>query len=194
MKKGIVFGFLCLAVAFHAPPARAQGVKAPVPGLSLSWRTAADSLVLEARVSLPAGWYINSDAPLDSFLVPTRIEVAALPGAATSGTAGSGTAGHKTPGEVRFGPPRWPAPVVEHSPAMGGDMSLFKESFTITVAARPAGAGKAGSGNPGAGKGAAPQRPPAVRAVLHYQSCDGTMCWPPKTVSAVWEDGRSRQE
>lgn len=199
MKFGIAFGFLCLAVAVRAPAVRAQGPKAPVPGLSLSWRSGADSLVLEARVSLPAGWYINSDSPLDSFLVPTRLEAAAIPGSGEP---------------VRFGPPRWPKPVVEHSPAMGGDMSLFKESFTVTLPALPArtgnsragkaetgpsgaetaGAGKAGAGGTAAGKSALPGRAPAVRATLQYQSCDGTMCWPPKSVSAVWEDGRSRQE
>jgi hypothetical protein len=168
MKMGIASVFLSLAAVFQAPAVQAQGAKAPIPGLSLSWRTAGDSLVLEARVSLPAGWYINSDAPLDSFLVPTRLEAAAAPGAAP----------------VRFGPPRWPKPVVEHSPAMGGDMSLFKEPFTVSLALLPA----------GAGKGGASKRPPAVRATLQYQSCDGTMCWPPRSVSAVWEDGRSRQE
>lgn len=146
-------------LAFSPLFAGAQG-KAPVPGLSLAWlpQTSRDSLVLVVKVALPQGWYINSHAPLDSFLVPTRLELSA---------EGSG---------LEFGAPRWPDPVVEHSQAMAGNMSLFKNSFEATVAVRAPLQGKK--------RGRLPKALPPVAVTLHYQSCDGTMCWPPKAVSA----------
>lgn len=163
MKIGIagvrIHLFAWALVAFSPLLSGAQG-KAPVPGLSLSWgpQTSRDSLVLSVRVALPAGWYINSNAPLDSFLVPTRLEVSA---------EGNG---------LVFGAPRWPAPVVEHSQAMAGNMSLFKQPFEATVTAHAPPKGKQ--------RGALPKPLPPVVVTLHYQSCDGTMCWPPKAVSA----------
>lgn len=173
---GLVSAWLCLAAVLQVPRgAWAQSNRAPVPDLYPSWSSgSADSLVLQVRVSLPAGWYINSHAPLDSFLVPTRIEAAVLD--AAPGTGGS----------LAFGPPRWPAPVVEHSQAMAGDMSLFKESFQVAMTANPPGTGNR--------KGPVPKPPAATRVTLHYQSCDGTMCWPPKSVSVVLRDGRRMQE
>ncbi|HLP40529.1 MAG TPA: protein-disulfide reductase DsbD domain-containing protein, partial [Fibrobacteria bacterium] len=135
-----------------------------IPALNLLWDPGkpGDSLALRVKVDLPQGWYINSHAPLDSFLVPTRLEASA-PGLA-------------------FGFPRWPKPIVEHSDAMAGDMSLFKQDFEAVIkAAPPASAGPAG-------------KAPPVRVTLHYQSCDGTMCWPPKAVSAVLRDGLTFSE
>lgn len=158
----IRLGIAALA-ALSVLPASAQG-KAPVPGLSLSWlpKDKGDSLVLSVRVSLPAGWYINSNTPLDSFLVATKVEVAAAPGAAGP--------------LVEFGEPRYPAPVIEHSQAMAGNMSLFKTGFEVRVTGKGPLKGKK--------RAALPSAPPPVEATLHYQSCDGTMCWPPKTVTA----------
>jgi hypothetical protein len=156
--------FLGALLALAPLPASAQGGKAPVPGLALSWlpRDSKDSLVLSVRVTLPPGWYINSNAPLDSFLVSTRVEAAAAPGVAGP--------------LVEFAPPRYPEPVVEYSKAMAGDMSLFKEDFEVRVTARGPLSGKK--------RAALPAVPPPVEATLHYQSCDGTMCWPPKAVTA----------
>lgn len=128
-------------------------------------------MILTVRVDLPGGWYINSNAPLDSFLVAARLEAEA-PGLA-------------------FGPPRYPKPVIEHSQAMAGNLSLFKEDFEVTLAAtggrNPVSSGK---------KPPFPGNPDAVpvRVVLHYQSCDGKTCWPPKSVSAVLESGITRRE
>ena len=171
--------FVAWALAFGsglAMPASAQG-RAPLPELTLRYFEPApgsDSLVLSVGVSLPPGWYINSNAPLDSFLVPTSVEVAAAPPA----LGGEGV--------LRFGKPLWPEPVIEHSDAMAGNMSLFKGSFAIRVPARLQKAGD--------GKAAGPQALPPTRVTLHYQSCDGKMCWPPKSVSAVLVDGATRRE
>lgn len=122
--------------------------------------------MLAVKVVLPTGWYINSHVPLDSFLVATRLEVSA-------------------PG-LEFDPPRYPQPVVEHSQAMGGNMSLFKGPFGIAVTARGIKTGKQ--------RAALPKALPVTRVTLHYQSCDGSMCWPPKSVSAVLQDGVARKD
>lgn len=162
-----VFRFqACLGLLLALAPLSAVGQpgKAPVPGLTMAWlpQASKDSLVLSIRVAMPPGWYINSDAPLDAFLVPTRVEVAAAPGVAGP--------------LLELGAPRFPAPVVEHSKAMAGNMSLFKESFEVRVTAKGPLVGKK--------RAALPQATPPVEATLHYQSCDGTMCWPPKSVTA----------
>lgn len=159
--------FLMLALAIFslsAAPSPAQGSKAPVPNLALAWKpkTGKDSLVLVVQVTLPAGWYINSQAPLDSFLVPTRVEAAAAPGFAGP--------------LLEFDAPRYPPAVVEHSQAMAGNMSLFKGAFEVSLTARGPKQGKR--------RAAIPNPPPPVEVTLHYQSCDGKMCWPPKAVTA----------
>ena len=174
----------CLIFLLPAfPPFRAESVAAstaPVPALSLSWAPPAgsgDTLVLTARVLLPKGWYINSNTPLDSFLVATRAEASA-------------------PG-LKFGPPRYPAPVVEYSQAMAGNMSLFKGDFVVGFPAFKAEAKAQAARGSAAGK---QEKQPISRVpfpakvVLHYQSCDGTTCWPPKSVTAVLEDGKTRLE
>jgi len=171
------YRFLLLTVAFpllDALPAAAQASKAPIPELALAWKPWAgkDSLILSVKVALPAGWYINSEAPLDSFLVPTRVEAAAAPGFAGP--------------LLEFDPPRYPPAVVEHSKALAGNMSLFKGSFEVALTARGPLQGKKRSG--------LPNPPPPVDVTLHYQSCDGTMCWPPKEVTARLVDGVTRKE
>lgn len=166
---------LCGALSVLSESARASS--APVPTLALAWLApaaggegGADSLVLSVRVGLPKGWYINSNAPLDSFLVATRVEAAA-------------------PG-LEFGAPRYPAAIVEHSQAMAGNMSLFKGSFEATFSARATAAGKPeGRKKPSLAKSL-----PPTRVTLHYQSCDGTMCWPPKAVTVVLKDGVTHRE
>jgi hypothetical protein len=156
-----------LTIAFLAlceAPAMTPASKAPVPELTLAWkpRASADSQILSVRVVLPAGWYINSAAPLDSFLVPTRVEADAAPGFAGP--------------LLEFDPPRYPPAVVEHSEALSGNMSLYKGTFEVTLTARGPLRGKK--------RAALPHPPPPVDVTLYYQSCDGTMCWPPKEVSA----------
>jgi len=91
----------------------------PVPQLTLTYASlpeTGDSLFLIARVELAPGWSINSNQPLDSFLIPTRLEAS-------------------SPGVV-FGAPRYPEPVLENSVAVGGNLSLFHGRFEIRVPAR----------------------------------------------------------
>lgn len=160
---------LSVFLTLSAASAALAASSAPLPSLNLSWSSTVkskDSLVLAVKVALPAGWYINSNAPLDSFLVATLLEVSA-------------------PG-LEFDAPRYPQPVVEHSQAMGGNMSLFKGPFEIAVTARGIKSGKQ--------RAALPKALPPTRVTLHYQSCDGTMCWPPKAVSAILQEGITRKE
>lgn len=93
--------------------------QAPAPRLSLQYLPAAvsaDSLILKVAVALPPGWHLNSATPLDSFLVPTRLEA--------SGTG------------LAFGKPRFPEPVLEYSQVMGGNVSLYTGDFEVSVPVR----------------------------------------------------------
>jgi hypothetical protein len=161
-------GFAILAPASLVPflyafavPAAAQPPSAqPPPRLTFQYErnrdTAADSAsgpALSVRVEIAPGWHINADAPLDEFLVPTRLDASAE--------------------GVRFGKPHFPPPERIHSDAVGGDMLLFSGAFEIKVPLL----GK----SPRAARDA--KSPPRTRVTLHYQACDQATCFPPKEVT-----------
>jgi hypothetical protein len=153
----LVAGFLALA------PARggAQTPSAqPVPKLSFAYlappahpaqsksKAAPDSLTLDIHVELADGWHINSEAPLDSFLVPTSLEI------------------HSD--GIEFGKPRYPQPMIQHNAVMG-DLSLFTGAFDVQVPGRRVKQAAAATGR--------------TKVTLHYQSCNNTMCLPPKSIT-----------
>jgi hypothetical protein len=105
-------------------------------------------------VEIAPGWHINSDAPLDEFLVPTRVDAK---------------------GEGReFGKPRYPRPERVHSEAMGGDMLLFSGAFDVDVPV----VRRIAPRNPGVARDST-----RTRVTLRYQACDQATCFPPKEVS-----------
>jgi hypothetical protein len=125
----LIFSAVFLSVIFTST-SEAQGLK-PIPKLSLRYvenlapshgptkkaaKPKIDSLVLEVRVELPAGWHINSEAPPDSFLVPTRVEASA--------------------DGILFGKPRFPQPEMVFSSAMGEKIPLYSGVFTIQIPAQ----------------------------------------------------------
>lgn len=153
--------FLSALAVFAAAPSLAQSASAQsIPKVSFSYLTppahpggskaAADSLTLNVHIELAEGWHINSEAPLDSFLVPTSLELKSVP-----------------PGGVAFGKPRYPQPMIQHNKVMG-DLSLYTGAFDVQVPAKKA-------------KGAA--QPGRTRVTLNYQSCNNTMCLPPKSIT-----------
>ncbi len=72
-----------------------------------------DSTRMIVHVSLPAGWHIQSNAPLDSFLIATTVKA-----------EGDG---------LVFGAPVFPKPVEKEYPALGGKVALFAGDFDIGV-------------------------------------------------------------
>lgn len=141
-------------------PGRAQTPsRQPIPTVSFRYgKPSADSgaraRTLIVHVEIAPGWHINSDAPLDEFLVPTKVEA-------------------KAEG-WEPGKPRFPKPERVHSDAMGGDMLLFSGAFDVDVpmlrrTTPPSAAG--------------PEEPPHTRVTLRYQACDHATCFPPKEVS-----------
>src|SRR5437016_2725856 len=72
-----------------------------------------DSTQLLVHVALPAGWHIQSNAPLDSFLIPTTVSA-----------EGQG---------LQFGRPVFPKPVEKEFPALGGKVALFQGEFDIGI-------------------------------------------------------------
>jgi hypothetical protein len=102
----------------------------PVPKLSLKFilvpaahkapkknssKSETDSLYFAVQVALPSGWHINSDAPPDSFLVATTVQVAAQ--------------------GMAFLSPQFPKPERVFSPAMGDTLPLFSGVFEVHVPA-----------------------------------------------------------
>jgi hypothetical protein len=139
-----------------AAPASAQ-TSSPQPAPAVTFRyldapgdSGKPNRVLRVRVEIAPGWHINSNAPLDEFLVPTTVKAQA---------EGMG-----------FGMPRFPAPERVRSEAMGGDMLLFSGAFDIVI---PAVGGPGGFPKPA-------QPPPRTRVTLRYQACDHSTCYPPK--------------
>jgi thiol:disulfide interchange protein len=130
-----------VSFAYLTPPAH--------PGATKS-KAAADSLTLNVHIELAEGWHINSEAPLDSFLVPTSLDLKSIP-----------------PEGMAFGKPRYPQPTIQHNKVMG-DLSLYTGAFDVQVPAKKN------------GKGPQPAR---TSVTLHYQSCNNTMCLPPKSIT-----------
>jgi DsbC/DsbD-like thiol-disulfide interchange protein len=158
------FPVLAAMAVFAAAPAMAQSASAQsTPKLSFSWltppghpaasksRSGGDSLTLNVHIELAEGWHINSEAPLDSFLVPTSLELKSEP-----------------PEAIAFGKPRYPQPMIQHNKVMG-DLSLFTGAFDVQVPAKVSGKGVT--------------RPGRTRVTLNYQSCNNTMCLPPKSIT-----------
>ena len=139
--------------------------KAPAPKVSFRYLDQAPgaagktdaALKLIVHVELAEGWHINSQAPLDSFLVPTTVAAEAE--------------------GWEFGKPDYPKPLLQHSEVMGGDLSLFTGAFDVVLSCKPEPAAKAA---PKTKTGAAPAR---TRVTLNYQSCNNNMCLPPKSIT-----------
>ena len=75
-----------------------------------------DSTSLVVHVSLPDGWHVQSNAPLDSFLIPTTVQ-----------PVGTG---------LSFGRPVFPKAVEKEYPALGGKVALFQGEFDVIVPAK----------------------------------------------------------
>lgn len=127
----------------------------PAPAVTFRYAEAARDSgaaahVLRVHVEIAPGWHINSDAPLDEFLVPTTVEA-------------------KAEGIV-FGKPRFPRPERVHSEAFGSEVLLLSGAFDIEI---PAGGMPAA-----AGKGSV--KVPRTSVTLRYQACDHATCYAPK--------------
>jgi len=146
------------AGAGAAPPSLAP-VPGSVPDVTYLVEAAGirgDSAALRVTVAIPAGWHIQSNAPLDDFLIPTVVTA-----------TGEG---------VRFGAPRFPKPLMKEFPALGGQVALFEDTVVVRVPAWRKGAGKDPAGTVRALS--------KSQVTLRYQACNDTQCLPPRTVAA----------
>ena len=72
-----------------------------------------DSTRMVVKVTIPKGWHIQSNAPLDEFLIATEL---------------------KTEGEgLSFGKAVFPKPILEDFPALGGKVALFAGTIEVKV-------------------------------------------------------------
>jgi len=78
-----------------------------------------DSTRLVVHVSLPAGWHIQSNAPLDSFLIPTTVNAEGK--------------------DLVFGTAVFPKAIEKEYPALGGKVALFEGEFDIGVPVKRSG-------------------------------------------------------
>jgi hypothetical protein len=117
-----------------------------------------DSMVVRVRVIIPKGWHIQSDAPLDEFLIPTEVR-------------GMGEG-------LRFGKPVFPKPLLKDFPALGGKVALFEDTVDVRLPARAL-----KSKTSKKTLGAALEK---SAITLRYQACNDSQCLPPKEVKAVF--------
>lgn len=146
-----------LAVLVTAPVFGASA--SPVPEVTyriLPRDIRGDSVTVRVRAVIPPGWHIQSNAPLDEFLIPTELK-----------PSGNG---------LRFGKPVFPPAEIKAFPALGGDVALFSDTIDITVTARAA-KGKGGAQAVAAALARA-------EIALRYQACNDTQCLAPRTVNA----------
>ena len=97
---------LCLATLSHAAmPAPTATFRFSPDGFR------GDSTRMIVKVSIPKGWHIQSNVPLDEFLIPTEL---------------------KAEGEgLGFGKPAFPKPIYEDFPALGGKVALFAGNIEV---------------------------------------------------------------
>jgi hypothetical protein len=146
-----------LAFTLVAASAAVASSKTPVP--EVTYRVSAadvkgDSAIVRVKAVIPKGWHIQSNAPLDEFLIPTELK-----------TTGEG---------LRFGKASFPKPLLKDFPALGGKVALFEDTVNITVAARAA-KGKMDAK-------AFTNTLAKSSIVLRYQACNDSQCLPPKDV------------
>lgn len=152
------FALALLTFMAGVAPAQASS-KTPVP--EVTYQLAAkdvkgDSAVVRVLAVIPKGWHIQSDKPLDEFLIPTELKA-----------EGAG---------LRFGKPVFPKPHLKEFPALGGRVALFEDTVAVTLVARAA-KGKLDA------KGFATALEKSA-ITLRYQACNDSQCLPPKTVAA----------
>jgi hypothetical protein len=103
---------------FIAALTLASAVLAATPAPTATFRFSpegfrGDSTRMVVKVSIPKGWHIQSNVPLDEFLIPTELKAEA------EGLA--------------FGKPAFPKPIIEDFPALGGKVALFAGSIEVKV-------------------------------------------------------------
>ena len=72
-----------------------------------------DSTRMIVKVNIPKGWHIQSNAPMDEFLIPTVLKVENE--------------------ELKFGKSVFPKPIIEDFPALGGKVALFEGNIEVKV-------------------------------------------------------------
>ena len=75
-----------------------------------------DSTTLHVRLMVPKGWHIQSNAPLDEFLIPTALVAVGK--------------------DLRFGNAVFPKPVIKELEALGGKVALFEDTVNIRLPVR----------------------------------------------------------
>lgn len=107
-----------LPLSFLAALALASAALAVTPAPTATFRFTpdgfkGDSTRLVVKVIIPKGWHIQSNAPLDEFLIPTEL---------------------KAEGEgLSFGKSVFPKPILEDFPALGGKVALFAGTIEVKV-------------------------------------------------------------
>jgi hypothetical protein len=152
---------LALTLTLAASAVAFTNSKSPVPTVTSSVAAKdlkGDSALVRVRVVIPKGWHIQSNAPLDEFLIPTEIKA-----------SGEG---------VRFGRASFPKPLMKDFPALGGQVALFEDTVHIALTARAA-RGKLDA----KALSAALEK---STLSLRYQACNDSQCLPPKEVAAKW--------
>jgi hypothetical protein len=153
MKTLPVLLALPFAVLAFAPPS------VVVPGTTFQVDPAdvrGDSAALKVRIVVPEGWHIQSNAPLDDFLIPTEVKAAAQ--------------------GFTFGKPVFPKPLLKELEALGGEVALFEDTVDVKVPVFRKGAGR----NPEATAAALRKADVKVR----YQACNDTQCLAPREIPA----------
>jgi hypothetical protein len=103
--------FLASAALAASPlPVPLASFRAEPPGFR------GDSATVRVRVVIPAGWHLQSNTPLDDFLIPTELKA-----------SGEGLA---------FGAPVFPKAKLKDLEALGGKVALFEDTLVVRVPVR----------------------------------------------------------
>ncbi len=131
MLRAPFAALVAVLVASAAGSSHASPAAFPVPLATFKLETLSqaaprgDSATVRVRVIIPEGWHIQSNAPLDEFLIPTEVKA-----------SGKG---------LEFGKPVFPRPRMKELAALGGEVALFEDTLDVRmpVRFRASGAGAA---------------------------------------------------
>jgi hypothetical protein len=105
---------LLLSLTLAASPALAV-----VPDVTFRFEPrgfSGDSTTLVVRTVVPEGWYVQSNTPLDEFLIPTSVRASGV--------------------GLTFGEPVFPPHIVKYIEVLADDLALFEGAFEVKVPVR----------------------------------------------------------
>jgi len=146
--------FFCATLMMLPPSFYATSVPQSAPNIGVNGKLSANNVKRGGSVrgtvamDIPSGYHVNSNRPLEKFLIATELKI-------------------ESPSGLRVGPVTYPRALLRNFKFSKTRVSVYEGravmSFNVTVPAK------------------APTGSVELKGRLRYQSCNDSLCFPPKT-------------